>query len=186
MASDDRVWRERHLRNAVLAGDEQAWQTWYNESFQDLYAYVAWRCSGLRDLADEVVQETWLTAVRKIRKFNPDKGSFLSWIRGIAANVLRNQLRYRKLRIRKNQSLNGAAAITTPSRELQENPKSEERIAEALSLLPEHYEVVLRAKYLEQQSVAAIAETWKETPKAIESLLTRARAAFREVYHQLE
>jgi DNA-directed RNA polymerase specialized sigma24 family protein len=35
---------------------------------------------------------------------------------------------------------------------------------------------------LDGQSVAEIAATWNETEKAVESLLTRARAAFREAY----
>src|SRR5438094_720793 len=98
MDPSDRVGRERLLRRAVLAGDEPAWRTWYAESFDGLYAYARWRCSGLRDLAEEVVQETWLTAVRRIRDFDPMAGSFAGWLRGIAANVLRNQLRQRQRR----------------------------------------------------------------------------------------
>ena len=41
---------------------------------------------------------------------------------------------------------------------------------------------VLRAKYLDGRSMAEIAAAWGETPKAVESLLTRARQAFREAY----
>jgi hypothetical protein len=57
------VGRERGLRSAVLAGDERAWKLWYDESFDALTVYVTWRCAGLRDLTEDVVQETWLTAV---------------------------------------------------------------------------------------------------------------------------
>jgi RNA polymerase sigma-70 factor (ECF subfamily) len=171
------VWRERGLRSAVLAGDEQAWRTWYEESYEGLRAYVGWRCAGLADLADEVVQETWLVAVRRIRHFDPDRGPFTGWLRGIAANVLRNQLRRRR-RMRPMQSLNGDVA----ARPTEPGPDQAERIARALAALPEHYEAVLQAKYLEQQSVAQIAEARRETPKAIESLLTRARQAFRDAY----
>src|SRR5438034_448236 len=52
MHSSDRVWRERGLRSAVLAGDERAWQAWYDESFTGLHAYGPWPCSRLRDLTD--------------------------------------------------------------------------------------------------------------------------------------
>ena len=55
-----------------------------------------------------------------------------------------------------------------------------------LASLSERHEAVLRAKYLEQHSVADIAAEWDETPKAVESLLSRARAAFREAYQLLE
>ena len=47
------------------------------------------------------------------------------------------------------------------------------RVARALAALPERYEAVLRAKYLDGQSVADIATAGGETPKAVESLLTR-------------
>ena len=93
MSSDERVWRARGLRDAVRAGDETAWRTLYQESFAGLYAYVLWRCGGLRDAADEVVQETWLTAVRRVGRFDPARGDFASWLRGIAANLLRNHFR---------------------------------------------------------------------------------------------
>ncbi|HZU36779.1 MAG TPA: RNA polymerase sigma factor, partial [Gemmataceae bacterium] len=98
MQSEERVQRERALRRAVLAGDEAAWRTWYAESYERLHAYVCWRSGGTPDLAEDVLQETWLTAVRRIRSFDPLQGSFLGWLRGIAANVLRNHLRARRLR----------------------------------------------------------------------------------------
>jgi RNA polymerase sigma-70 factor (ECF subfamily) len=179
MDNAGRVWREQGLRNAVLAGDERAWRTWYDETFAGLYAYVSWRCAGLRDLADEVVQETWLIAVRRMRQFNPARGSFSAWLHGIAANVLRNQLRKGR---RPMQPLNGEPVAPDRAADCARA----ERIAQALAGLPEQYEAVLRAKYLDQQSVAQIADTWNETPKAIESLLTRARLAFREAYQQVE
>ena len=55
-------------------------------------------------------------------------------------------------------------------------------MAAALAALPDHYETVLRAKYLDRQSVDAIAAARGDSPKAVESLLSRARQAFREAY----
>ncbi len=175
MSASDRVWRERGLRDAVLAGDERAWRTWYDEAYGELYRYVLWRCGGLRDRADEVVQDAWLTAVRRVRAFDPAVGPFAAWLRGIAANLLRNHFRREKRRACHVQPLVGdpvAAHANTDA----------ERIAQALSALPEHYEAVLRAKYLDGRSVADIAQERDESPKAVESLLTRARQAFRDVY----
>ena len=180
MHSSDRVWRERSLRGAVLAGDETAWRAWYDESFDGLYAYALWRCAGLRDLADEVVQETWLTAVRRVRDFDPERGRFAGWLRGIAAKVVANQLRRRRRHLGRTHSLNHDLPAAEVQRDLAE------RIAHALAALPERYEAALRAKYVDRQSVAEIAAAWGETPKAVESLLTRARQAFREAYQEPE
>jgi RNA polymerase sigma-70 factor (ECF subfamily) len=184
MHLSDRVGRERGLWHAVVAGDERAWQTWYDESFAGLHAYVSWRCAGLRDLTEDVVQDTWLTAVRRIRSFDPQRGSFAAWLQGIAVNVLRNRLRREAYRRHLAPSTNGH--VVAPADAAFEQREHAEQIARALTDLPERYEAVLRAKYLEQQSVHAIAEAWGETPKAIESLLTRARQAFRDAYQRLE
>jgi RNA polymerase sigma-70 factor (ECF subfamily) len=184
MHPSDRVGRERSLRSAVVGGDERAWQTWYNESFAGLYAYVSWRCAGLRDLTEDVVQDTWLTAVRRIRSFDPERGSFAAWLQGIAINVLRNQLRREAFRRQQRSTTNGHVAA--PVDAALEQRERAEQIVQALAELPERYEAVLRAKYLDQHSVQAIAAAWSETPKAIESLLTRARQAFRDAYQRLE
>src|SRR5437899_3058431 len=144
MEARDRAWRERGLRDAVLAGDQLAWRTLYDEAFDSLYAYVLWRYAGARDWADEITQETWLTAVRRIRAFDPDRGSFLGWLRGIAANVIRNHLRKHR---NVPEPLKGgveAAAAEDPARSHAERS---EQVARALGALPELYEAVLRAKY---------------------------------------
>jgi RNA polymerase sigma-70 factor, ECF subfamily len=183
MDSDERVERERILQSAVLAGDERAWQSWYDESYEPLSRYVEWRCAGRRDWADEVVQETWLTAVRRVRKFDPRQGPFLAWLRGIAANVLRNHLRRQKTARQRQRPIDGE--LESAAEASREDQDQTQRIAAALSGLSERHEAVLRAKYLEGFSVAEIAATWGQTPKTIESLLTRARQTFRELYEQL-
>jgi RNA polymerase sigma-70 factor (ECF subfamily) len=179
MEARDRVWRERGLREAVLGGDEQAWRLWYDELCADLSAYVLWRCGGLRDRADEVVQETWLTAVRRLSSFDPAAGSFAGWLRGIAVNLLRNHFRRDCRRQGRHEP---CPRLADPADAAALRREQAEAVARALSALPEHYEAVLRAKYLDGQSMADIALARGESVKAVESLLTRAREAFRSTY----
>ncbi len=179
MEPSERVGREQALRRAVLAGDEAAWRAWYDECFGGLLGYVVWRCGGLRDAADEVVQETWLTAVRRVRHFDPVAGPFAAWLRGIAANVLRNRFR-RERRAAPPARLNHVGAEPADAELLRR--ERADRLARALAGLSERHEAVLRAKYLDGRAVADIAADWGETPKAVESLLTRAREAFRAAY----
>lgn len=174
-------WRERAIRDAVLAGDAAAWRAWYVENFDPLAAYIRWRCGGLAALADDVIQETWLTAVRRLRSFDPAKGPFFGWLCGIAANAARNALRTRRRQWKHTRPLapadDPAAATPDPAAIAKA-----ERVAAALAALPEHYEAVLRAKYLDGLTVEQIATQRGESPKAVESLLTRARQAFREAF----
>jgi RNA polymerase sigma-70 factor (ECF subfamily) len=176
---------ERAIRDAVLAGDPSLWRAWFGEHYDRLAAYVRWRSGGLADLADDVIQNTWLTAVRRLRSFDPDRGPFFGWLSGIAANAIRNALRARRRYRRRVRPLgpgddppgNGADPIAA---------EKAERVAIALAELPDHYEAVLRAKYLERQSVESIARARGDTAKAVESLLARARQAFREAFEGKE
>lgn len=186
MPADEPPSREAWLHRAVLAGDEHAWRELYDAAFRPLAAYVHWRCGGRTDRAEEIVQETWLTAVRRIRDYDPHHAAFLSWLRGIAANVLRNHFRSMNGHIAQAQPITNDIPQQGGPEAGVEQREQANRIAQALLALPDHYETVLRAKYVDQMSVAEIAHTRNETSKATESLLTRARQAFREAYLKLE
>jgi RNA polymerase sigma-70 factor (ECF subfamily) len=175
--ADERDSRERGLHRAALAGDDAAWRILYDDAFAPLYAYVLWRCGGWRDAADDVVQDTWLTAVRRLATFDPAAGCFLGWLRGVAAHLLRNRFR----RKRRERPLTANDQPIDPEAAVRERA---ERIACTLAGLPERYEAALRAKYLDGRSVQEIADETGESAKAVESLLTRARQAFREHYLQ--
>jgi RNA polymerase sigma-70 factor (ECF subfamily) len=75
-----------------------------------------------------------------------------------------------------------AVAVVVAADEALQRREEAESVARALAALPGHYESVLRAKYLDGQSVAEIAAERGESAKAVESLLMRARQAFREIY----
>src|SRR5438067_1263605 len=103
MDRDGNGWRERAIRDAVLAGDPAAWRAWYDEHFDRLAAYARWRCGGLAELAEDVIQETWLTAVRRLRSFDPDRAAFFAWLCGIASNAARNAVRSRRRQRRRSR-----------------------------------------------------------------------------------
>jgi DNA-directed RNA polymerase specialized sigma24 family protein len=83
--------------------------------------------------------------------------------------------------LRDSKRVRALATVPEPAAEA-DDAGDPERVAVALAELPERYEAALRAKYFERQSVAEMAAANGESAKAIESLLTRARQAFREAY----
>jgi len=191
MNPDPETQRESLLRKAVLAGDEAAWRAWCLEYFDALDRFVLWRCGCRRDEADDVVQETWLVAVRQMRRFNPQQGRFLAWLRGIAVNIRRNHLRRRWRQVKASQNGRAEPVVAIESLAdrgdtVDEQQQRAEQIAEVLDAMPERQEAALRAKYLDELSVNEIAARWNETPKAVESLLSRAREAFRERFERME
>ena len=66
--------------------------------------------------------------------------------------------------------------------ELLQREETRELVNATMSQLPPHYREALEAKYVSGQSVRDLASSWHVSEKAVESLLTRARAAFREAY----
>lgn len=171
---------EALLRRAVLAGDEGAWRILFDRHYAALHGYIRRRCADT-GRADDVLQEVWMTAVRRIDAFDPEKGAFGAWLTGIADRTLRNSRRWWRRRdtaeitIDADHAAGGNGAIDV--RDL---------VAVVMAALPERYQAVLTAKYHEQQTVAEIARRWQESEKTVESLLTRARQAFRTEYRKHE
>ncbi len=169
----------------MLRGDEAAWSELYGSTFRSIYAYVYHRTSRQRERTDEIIQETWMVAVRRIRSFDPDRASFEAWVRGIALNVLRNLARqWSRQNATTEQADVSIDAIPTglPSARLD----LAEQIALAMTELPARYQSVLRARYEQEHSLVEIASQCGVSPKAAESLLGRARAAFRLAYQRLD
>lgn len=176
---DELAREESALREAVLSGNDTAWTVLYRRHADSLYAFVWHRCGRRPDRADEITQETWLVAVRRMKDFDPIRGTFDAWLKGIALNVLHNQRR----RWQRDDRLQTLGDAPPPHTELRSHAC--EQLSLALTALPERYQTVLRAKYVDRLSVIEIAARLRSTPKAAESLLSRARDALRRVYDGL-
>jgi len=174
-------WEERALRDAALRGDEEAWRVLFERHMDAAYRYVFIRTGRNRQRSEDTVQEAWLIAVRKLSTFDPGQGPFGAWFHGILSRVLANQRRKWE-----RQEAREVIADATDYTAVDATPDSpaNELLALAFTELPAHYQDAIRAKYLDGQSTRDIATRWNRTPKAIESILGRARAALRHVYLQ--
>jgi RNA polymerase sigma-70 factor (ECF subfamily) len=128
-----------------------------------------------------VVQDCWLIAVRRIASFDPSRGSFEHWLRGIASKVLHNHRR-RWRRDGSGRDADAAVSHVSNRGDAMSGSDLAEKIGLVMTSLPERFQAVLRAKYEEHLTVLEISQRWKRSEKAIESLLSRARTAFREAY----
>lgn len=120
-----------------------------------------------------------MIAVRRLGSFDPARGSFGAWLQGILTRVLANEHRRWARRDGSEVELGDQLIAGAPA-------VADERLSLAFTELPADYQDVIRAKYLNGESMNEIAGRWKRTPKAIESLLGRARVALREAYLKLD
>jgi RNA polymerase sigma-70 factor (ECF subfamily) len=172
---------ERGLARRLKKGDPAALREFYVETFRPLYRYVFFHSQENHETTQDVVHDAYLEAVRSLSSFSPDKGTLQMWLCGIARNRLR-ELRRRRERERKAIHSLSAEGAREPDVRAAETLDIQAQINAALGLLPSVYSEVLIKKYVRNMSVRDIAAGGGQSEKAVESLLSRARAAFRESF----
>src|SRR5829696_10451431 len=83
---------EAALVRAVAAGSEDALGALYDRHIDGVHA-VALRLTNDRQLAEEVVQETFLALWNRAELFDPSVASLATWLRTIARNRTVDRLR---------------------------------------------------------------------------------------------
>lgn len=86
------AFAEAHLVRAVAGGSEEALAALYDRHVDGVHA-VALRLTNDRQLAEEVVQETFLALWNRAELFDPALASLATWLRTIARNRTVDRLR---------------------------------------------------------------------------------------------
>ena len=187
--SFDETWRQQALR-----GNEAALRRLTAEMLPPLYRFCLYRVGRNQHLCEEVVQETFLRALRELRRYEPERsgGSLFPWLTGLARNEIQRVLGREKAALslqtlweRMDRDLLAVFAKLDSeplSDEMLQREETRELVNAAMAQLPPHYRQALEAKYVSGESVRTIAERWRMTEKATESLLTRARQTFRAAF----
>ena len=154
--------------------DREAWQAVFAEYGEALFRYCCCRCGGRADEADDLRQETLLAAIDGIGGFRGEVPLF-AWLCGIARHKAADAARRR----RRLAPLEDAEELADATAEAG-RWEVRERVIETLWTLPEEYRAALVSRYVEGEDVETVARRAGRSYKAAESLLSRARRAFRE------
>ena len=191
----DLVHVDRALARRILGGDEAAFQELFDRFFPRLYRFALARLDGDRDTAQDVVQQTFCNAIERLGGYRGEAALY-TWFCQICRNVLADHWRSRQRRDERavpiedrpdvRAVLESLAAPAGDSPEFGAWQGDVRRVLEAaIDGLPGHYGDILEWKYVDGLSVRSIAERLGQSPKAAESLLGRARTAFREAVVEL-
>lgn len=192
-ADAEQISTDRALVDRLLEGDEEAYREFFADRFPGLFRFALSRLGGDEDQAQEAAQKAFVTAFEKLDSFRGDSTLF-TWLCGICRFQIGDLRKRRgrwprlvsasrdgdvalKLDLLPNSADDPAAALDRQERVAQ--------VHQALDELPPRYGQALEWKYIEGLSVRHIAERLEVREKAAESLLTRAREAFRRRYDQL-
>jgi RNA polymerase sigma-70 factor (ECF subfamily) len=184
---------DRALARAMLRGDERAFDRFADAYVPALYRFASPRLGGNDDLVRDIVQSTLVKAIAKLGSFRGE-AALMTWLCAcckteIAAHFRRNRGRPVEVEWVDER----ARPANPPHRPPEGGPETHVLRGEAaqlvhttLDLLSPRHSQVLEWKYLDNLPVNEIADRMSLTPKAAESLLTRARGSFRETYTRLQ
>ena len=181
---------DRELVGRMLAGEEDAFGQFFEGHFSRLFRFALPRLGQDADAAEEVVQVTLCKAVSGLKSYRGEAALF-TWLCTICRHEIAAHHERRGRRIEQvgliedspevRAALDSLAATHGQDPESQLNRKEIERLVQVtLDALPSAYGDALEWKYVQGLSVKEIAARLSLGVKAAESLLTRARQAFRD------
>jgi RNA polymerase sigma-70 factor (ECF subfamily) len=187
---DEAVQDEQRLVRRMLDGNERAFGEFFDEYFARLYRFALPRLNGNVDATKDVVQATLCKAIARIETFRGEATLF-TWVCQICRHQIADHVRENRrhsdhvVLIEDNPRVQAALdAIETPEEEGPESLYAGGQIGNlvraVLDRLPARYGDALEWKYVEGLSVEEIGARLGIGTTAAQSLLARARVAFRE------
>jgi RNA polymerase sigma-70 factor, ECF subfamily len=173
----------------MLRGDEDAFEMFFDWMFPRVYRFALTRVGGREDAAEDIAQTTLCQGIRRLETWRGE-ASLFTWI----CTICRREVEaWRSTHpgadihlIEDTPEIRAALEVLRSDEPLAADQMIQREqvatmIQRVLDRLPTHYGKALEWKYLDDLPVRDIALRLDLSEKAAESLLTRARAAFREL-----
>jgi RNA polymerase sigma-70 factor, ECF subfamily len=177
------------LVRRMLQGEEAAFEQFFEAAYPALYRFALPRLDGDRDAAAEVGQATICKAIRKLHTYRGE-AALLTWLttfcrREIYAFTTRHQTRLEVTLVDEDPEVRAALeSLRSSDADDLDAALDRTKLAVVVQLvldhLPSHYADALEWKYIDEVSVEEVGQRLGVGAKAAESLLTRARRAFRD------
>jgi RNA polymerase sigma factor (sigma-70 family) len=173
---------DKRLVAAILERDRKATAEFVANYSDQIYNYIRSRLIPRVDLVDDFVQDVFLAAWENLASYRGES-PLGSWLHGIARHKVEN---YYRACLRAPLALEEAGEdaseiiMGVDLEEFLDRERLEQKIRRVLETLPEAYSLALIWRYWEERSAQDMAIRTGKSEKAIERLLARARAMFRE------
>lgn len=173
---------DEELLVQIRSGDESAFVMLYRRRQSGIYRF-ALRMSGSESVAEDVTQEVFLHLMRNDQNFDPTRGSFQSYLFGIARNQVRRRLERDRPYLliisdeEENESL-PIAGLSSSNDPLGDLTRQEtiDSVRQAVLALPAHYREVVVLCDLHEMSYQEASEILGCAIGTVRSRLHRARA----------
>lgn len=183
------------LAKRLLKGDQRAFDAFFATYFPRLYRFALVRLDKDHDLAEETAQLVLCQALDKMSTYRGEAAMF-AWLCTFCRYEISRQWKARNRAqgdtpLREDDPATRAALESLLSSSSNDPDVAVRQVEVArlvrvtLDYLPSLYADALEMKYAHDLPVRDIAERIGKSAKATESVLTRARDAFREAFRSL-
>jgi len=166
------------LRDSASPAGEARLSEIYDQALPQVYQYLRSRC-GSAVLAEELTSATFVQAATTWARGKAPSVT-VPWLITVARNKLIDHWRHQAVVERSLVLLDGGLESVDP----WDAVLDQKRASDVLQALPAHYRSALMLRYLDDLSVPECAVLLDKSVHATESLLVRARNAFRMTYEQ--
>ncbi len=168
--------------DASRLADPDRFRAFYADALPRVYGYFYHRLGADPALAEDLTQDTFLTAVAELRRGTVVVAP-VPWILGIARHKLLDHLRRQRRSgwtlLSWEDTVDHDALIAPEDDEV-----ARERAIAALAVVPSPQREALVLRYLDGFSVPEVAVALDRSVSAAESLLTRGRVAVRRSFQE--
>lgn len=182
------------LVKALLKGDQTSFTLFYNTYFPRVYRFCRLRLDD-EETCKDIVQQCLTNAMRALHGYRGE-ASLYTWLCQIGRNEIAAWYKKTGRHLAKHSSIDDnpsllaaiesmPSSITGEALDMQDDTVRA-LVQTSLDILPSSYGKVLELKYIEGLSVSEIAATLQMGEVVIQSLLARARAAFKKVFLDLQ
>jgi len=165
--------------------DPAAFADFYDQTLPRVYVYFLHRVGGNVAAAEDLTQETYLAAVRELRRDRIGDDP-VRWLFGIARHKLldhyRRQGRDQGVVVPWYDGIEDDVSLPPLDPELEGDRV---RVVDALGRLPASQQAVMALRYLDGWSVPEVASALGKSVHAVESLLARGRAGFKRALSEV-
>lgn len=161
--------------------DPAVFDAFYVEALPVVYGYFLRRTGGVPAVAEDLTQETFLSAVRQIGK-GTRVDAPMPWLIGIARHRLVDHYRAAAAEERRYRPFDSDTFDLADDRDEFAAVLDRQQAIAALDALPASQRLAISLRYLDGLSVPEIAAAISKSVHAVESLLARGRATFKQHY----
>jgi len=165
---------EQQIIRKAAAGDRVAFRQLVLEHSHAMFR-LAWRISGDQSAADDIVQEAFIKAWRKMGSFRMESG-FRAWLHRITVNTAMDHLR-KQARVKQHESPQPeldqlAAGASRPKHDIQIDVQVQTKAA--MMKLSETERAALMLRHFEGHSIKEIAQILDMSATACKQAIFRA------------